>query len=192
MERLMKAASKPNYTTIKLARQTLTTREDILHMALKYGRLLDDGVQMPLAERKWHLLPLLFKRSFQHKTRLYWQWIVFYFALILTFTGLIITAFDRRIVQPSGCYNGSTVKFQMRFHIDEDVEDYSAILHELQKVEVIRGQQLLEQNAKLVYVVTAGFALFQIYTSVKGLNEEIRVAINEHRNGETPRLEAKD
>ena len=55
------------------------------------------------------------------------------------------------------------------------------------KIDIIHGQNLIDENVKFMFVITAGMSLFYLVTSVRGLTEEIRVVINEHRNGKNYR-----
>ena len=186
MERLMKVASKPSQVTLRLANQTLTTRTDILHMAQKFGVPAPNGIQTEMASISLRTMLDLFGRSYTHKHRIYWRSIVLYYLIIVLSTVLLTTAFTDGIGLPSACYNRSGNVTLGRFVIigDREAIDEGVLKHVGEKeIDIIEGQNLIDENVKFIFVITAGLALFQVVTSVKGLNEEVKVAINEHRNG---------
>ncbi|XP_017478051.1 PREDICTED: ABC transporter G family member 3-like [Rhagoletis zephyria] len=192
MERLMKVASKPSQVTLRLANQTLTTRTDILHMAQKFGVPAPNGIQTEMASISLRTMLDLFGRSYTHKHRIYWRSIVLYYLIIVLSTVLLTTAFTDGIGLPSACYNRSGNVTLGRFVIigDREAIDEGVLKHVGEKeIDIIEGQNLIDENVKFIFVITAGLALFQVVTSVKGLNEEVKVAINEHRNDPPPTYE---
>lgn len=186
MERLIKMASKPNQTTLKLASQTMATRQDVLHMAQKYGQPAPNGIETPMSTISFRNIRDLFVRSYLHNTRKYWRSILLYLALIIAMTILLTTAFDDNIGQPNGCYNKTsnetTARFVIMGHRGEIDSGWLRQMEE-RKIDVIEGQHLIDENVKFLFVVSAGLCLFMVVHSVGGINEEVKVVINEHRNG---------
>lgn len=186
MERLMKVASKPSQVTLRLANQTLTTRNDILHMAQKFGVPALNGIETEMVKMSFRNILDLFSRSYTHKHRIYWRSIVLYYLIITVATVLLTTAFTDGIGEPNACYNRTSNVTLARFVIlaERDAIDEGVLKHVGEKeFDIIESQDLIDENVKFIFVVTAGLSLFQLVTSVKGLNEEVKVAINEHRNG---------
>ena len=186
MERLLKVASKPNQVTLRLANQTLSTRTDILHMAQKYGVGAPHGIEPERVGISLRNMLDLFARSYLHKNRMNWRSITLYLTVIVSFTLILTTAFNDDIGVPNSCYNRTGNVTLGRFVIIGDREAIdSNLLKQVgeKEIDIIEGQHLIDENVKFIFVITAGLSLFQIVTSVKGLKEEVKIAINEHRNG---------
>ncbi|KAI2800358.1 ABC protein, sub ABCG [Blomia tropicalis] len=189
MERLMKVASKPNHITLRLATNAHTTRDDIVHLAEKFGILSIDGIRMERALVSWQNVFDLICRSILHKYRLYWKPISIYFALTISFTLILISAFSDHIGVPDACYNRTNGHLDPigRLNImDERLHEMDrSLMNQVarQPIDIIQRQHLIDDNVKFLFVIICGLTIFQISTSAHGLNEEVRVAINEHRNG---------
>lgn len=181
MERLMKVASKPNASTIKLANRVLSTREEILDLALKFGVFAPNGVETRAVPIRLEDIVDLFTRSFKHKYRLYWQTLLAHYLIMLVFSFVLTTAFNDQIGFPDSCYNKTSNSTIGRLIITENVDTFDNVNEQFV---TLYGQNLVDENIKFLFVITICLSLFQMITSVYGLNEEIKVAINEHRNGD--------
>jgi len=184
----MKIASKPNQVTIRLAKVTVSTRDEILHSSQRFGVEAPHGIENVMDIISLGNILDLFSRSIVHKYRYYWRSLLVSYIVLVFGTLLLSSTFDSRIGVPSGCYDRpSNSSIEARFvitgskaRIEPDV--IRNMLTE-DRIVVIEHQNLIEQNLKFLFVICIGLTLFQVVTSVKGLNEEVRVATNEHRNG---------
>ncbi|KAH7644841.1 abc transporter g family member 3-like [Dermatophagoides farinae] len=104
IERLIKIASKPTELTVRVASRVFSTRNDILHLAEKYGVLLGVRIQPPVSPISliniWHL----FQRSLVHKYRYYWKSILFEYWALVSAIVLLVFLFDKGIGEPDSCY----------------------------------------------------------------------------------------
>lgn len=182
MERLMKVAAKPDQTTIRLAQRTYSTRDEIFDMALKYGEAAPNGVQTPLAPGNIDSMWLHLSRCTLHKYRLYWKSLSIYFGLIIALTFALASAFPQEIGLPDSCINRTSKQTLGKVIMSRRAVDEIRNLD--QRFEVLYDEQLIEDNLKFIFISLLGLTLLQMITSIRVSHDEIRVAVNEHRNGE--------
>lgn len=181
MERLLKIAAKPSQTTMKLASRVLTTREEILDLSKKFGIYAPNGVETGTPRIKFRNIILSFRRNLKHKVRFYWRPIVFHYLIIIGLSFILTSAFNENIGVPDSCFNqtsNTTIGRLVITETDTLIADFN------EQIVTLYGQNLVEENLKFMFVISICLALFQMIISVNGLNEEVKVAINEHRNGQ--------
>ncbi|KAJ6215528.1 hypothetical protein RDWZM_010028 [Blomia tropicalis] len=190
MERLMKIASKPDYNAIRLAQNTSKTRNDILHLSIKFGINAPNGIETKPSSITMDNIIEQFNRSSKHLYRTYWQSITFNLLLIIFSTTILITAYDKEIGVPDSCYNRSPNQTMARFAItnhnmyqNENDRNIIEQIGQHPMVDTIIGQQLIDQNVKFIFVLISGLTLTYLIISARVVNTETIVAINEHQNG---------
>ena len=152
---------------LNLVNKTSIEKDVILIRCKDETILFPDGILNKSKRFKLIDLWILLLRTTTYTYRYFWKFLLIQFLLYIGFGYFLTLLFDKEMSKPSGCIS-----------FEEDLENCNKTTDKLKE------ESLLAQNIKFIFMATVLAVEFQFLSTTMSFTYEMKVFLNEHRNGE--------